>query len=349
MNGNQIVTSASTAKAIWLDTIYADTTHFGSFDSNRYYDRIFGTVVDDRTVGGSTSYGLPQWKSALSNTGLARGNDLNGWGASQNLFAPSLVSGGSVIPNGNLANNASGWTAWNQSAPAGTLVREPCTPGWCARYITGGSYGIVSSPRFSVVSGNWYRLTVDITTGAASQLVDMVVRRGGGGSNGYESLSDRPLRFIASRSWTRYSITFKATKTINANDPVTGDAGARVDFQNILPGQLLSMSNLEMTPMTPADSMNRSDLLLNTGSSSLLAGCPLAVTQPAMCANYLRLSDNQPVTWPYMLSARSSEIVYTRDLQLVDGDGDGIPDSQDACPGTATGFKVNSRGCALGQ
>ena len=266
-----------------------------------------------------------------------------------NLFAPSLVGGESVIPNGNLINNSSGWSIWNQTAPFGSLVREPCVPGWCARYVTGGSHGILSSPRFSVQGGIWYRLTVDIATAVDGQTIDLVVRRGGGGSNGYESLSDRSLKLKANRNWSRYSITFKATKTITANDPVTRDAGARVDFQNVAPGQPLSVANLELVQVSPADAMNRSDLLLNTGGTPMQAGCPLASTQPDMCANYLRLSDNLPVVWPYTVPARGSEIVYTRDLRLVDGDGDSIPDSQDSCPGTLAGYMVNSRGCMLGQ
>ena len=153
----------------------------------------------------------------------------------------------------------------------------------------------------------------------------------------------------AGNAWSRYVVTFKATKTIRVNDPLTGDAGARIDFQNIRPGQVLSVANLELVPVTPADSLNRSDLLLNPANAPLVVDCPLAATQSNLCTNYVRLSDNQPVRWPYVLSARSSEIVFTRDPGLVDSDGDGIPDIQDACPATPPGLVPNSKGCALGQ
>ena len=349
VTANLVVPTSATAKAVWLDTLYTDTAHFGNFDGNRYFDRIFNTVVVERTPDATTSHTLPMWKAATTAAGALRGNDLTGWGASQTLFAPSLINGSTVIPNGSMATDAKGWTAWNQTSPYGSLVREACQPGWCARYAAGSSAGIVSSPRFSVVGGTWYRLTADVATGADGQLVDMVVRRGGGGTNGYESVSDRSLKFTAGRTWTRYTVVFKATKTINANDPLTGDAGARVDLQNVQLGQVLSMANLELVPVMPADAMNRTDLLLNVGASPVQVACPLAATDPAQCANYVRLADNQPVTWPYLVAQRSSEIVYARDPRLVDSDGDGIPDSQDSCPGTLPGYKVNSRGCMLGQ
>lgn len=349
VSANQIVSTSGSAKAIWLDTIYADTAKFGSFDGNRFYDRIFANVVDERTASGSVSFNLAQWKLATGPSGAARNNEASGWGASMTLFAASKVSGASIVPNGNVVSSLTGWTAWNEKLPIGSLLREPCMPGNCVRYIPGGSSGIVSSPRFSITAGTWYRLTVDLAAANPGQVIDLVVRRGGGGSNGYESLSDRSLKLKADTGWTRHTITFKATKTINANDPVTRDAGARVDFQNLAPGQPLIISNLELVPVTPADAMNRSDLLLNTDSAAKLINCPLAATQPAMCLNYLRLADNQPVTWPLAVPAHSSEIVYTRDLSLVDSDGDGIPDAQDSCPTSARGLVANSRGCTLAE
>ena len=348
VTANQIVTTSGTAKGIWLDTQFADTAHFGTFDGNRYFYRLFATVVDERTAASSTSFTLAQWKSATTTTtAVSRNNDITGWGASQTLIAPSSINGSNVVPNGNLALNSKDWTTWNQTSPFGTLVRESCPPGWCARYVTGGSAGILSSPFFSTVVGTWYRLTLDVASGNDGQTVDLVVRRGGGGANGYESLSDRSLKFKSGRSWARYSVLFKATKTINAKDPLTGDLGARIDFQNIQPGQVLSVANLELVPVTPADAMNHTDLLLNTGSTALPLACPQAATQPALCSNYLQLADNQPVSWPYMLAPRSSAIVYTRDPRLVDTDGDGIPDVQDECPGTPANTGVNSRGCPL--
>ena len=153
----------------------------------------------------------------------------------------------------------------------------------------------------------------------------------------------------ASRTWARYSVSFLATKSVNAGDPITKDLGARVDVQNIQPGQTVSLSNLELVPITPAEALTRSDLLVNASSNPVQANCPMASTQSALCNQYVRFTDNGPVAWPYYLPARSSEIVYTRDARLVDSDGDGIPDSQDQCAATPAGVAVDSRGCALAQ
>jgi OOP family OmpA-OmpF porin len=43
----------------------------------------------------------------------------------------------------------------------------------------------------------------------------------------------------------------------------------------------------------------------------------------------------------------AATIVYVQDETLIDSDGDGIPDSMDACPGTAPGAAVDASGCPL--
>lgn len=349
IKGNQLVPIDPTARSVLLDTQFTDTAHFGTFDGNRYYDRLIGTVANERTISGSAAYTMSQWKAAITAAGASRGNDVNGWAASQTLYAPTIVNGNNVVPNGAMLGSTAGWTVWNQTAPYGKLVRESCAAGWCARYVTGASVGLVSSPNFSVVSGTWYRLTLDILAGVDGQSIDILVRRGGGGANGYESLSDRSLKTQAGTKWNRYSVIFKATKTVKANDPQTGDLGARIDVQNILPGQSVSLANVEVVPVLPADGLNRSDLLLNSQANPMQAACPLAASQPALCSSYLRLSDGQAVSWPMLLPARSGEIVFMRDSRLVDSDGDGIADSQDVCPNSPAGRGVDSRGCAMGQ
>jgi len=50
-----------------------------------------------------------------------------------------------------------------------------------------------------------------------------------------------------------------------------------------------------------------------------------------------------------IFNLHGSEIIFSRDPTLVDHDGDGIADSQDACPGTAAGAMTNARGCSYEQ
>ena len=348
ITANQIAPTSASARGIYLDTVIKDTSRFGFFDHNRFLDAVYPLVAEERTPLQVTRFTLADWRNARSG-GVARGLDANGSGTSQTLFASVLMNGGNAVPNGQLGSSIAGWTSWNEIKPLGSLQREACTPGWCARYVAGASPGLMSSPNFSVTATTWYRLSFDASTGADNQLLTVFVRRGGGGSNGYESLSDRSLNVTAGRSWKRYSVIFKATKTINAADPLSKDLGARVDFQNIAPGNFVSVANLELVPIIPAETLTRSDILVNLGSNAIQADCPSLLTQPALCAIYARLSDNQPVSWPAYLGPRSAEIIYTRDARLLDADGDGIADAQDACPGTPAGQAVNSRGCALGQ
>ena len=349
VSANLIAPTSATARGIYLETSVNDTSRFASFEQNRYFDIVNPLVAEERTPTQTTRYSLADWRAATTTGGAPRGLDSAGAGTSQTRYASALINGSNLVPNGRLASNAAGWTSWNAATPLGSLLREACTPGWCARYVAGGSAGLMSSPNFSTSAGNWYRISFDASSGADGQALNVLVRRGGGGSNGYEALSDRPLNVTAGRSWQRYSAVFKSSKTVNKADRLTGDLGARVDFQNILPGQSISIANLELVPVLSAETLTRSDLLANPGANPSQALCPTASSQPALCAWYARLSDNQAVTWPYYLGPRSSEIVYTRDARLVDSDGDGIPDGQDSCPNTAAGAAVNSQGCALSQ
>lgn len=346
--GNHIVSTTGDAKSLYLDTRILDSAQFGTFDQNRYLDNVYPIVSVDRNLTAQQAYTFAAWKAAAT-AGIPRQLDGSGFATSQTQLASILVNGENVVPNANAAANAEGWSSWNQIKPFGQLIREACVPGICMRYVAGTSVGLMSSPNFTIEAGNWYRLSLDIATGKDGQIADLLVRRGGGGNNGYEQLSDRALKFTASSRWARYSVLFKATKTVMASDPITQDLGARIDFQNIQPGQVLSISNLELVPITPADALARSDLLVNTGTAPIQVSCPSASINPAACNTYVSLSDNQPVSWPRYLLARSSEIVYTRDARLVDSDGDGIPDGQDQCPTTPAGSGVNRRGCGLGE
>lgn len=348
VQGNQIAPAAASARGLYLESSVADTLHFGSFDHNVYLDTLFPSVAEERGLSGRAVYTLADWRAA-SVAGTPRGLDANGRGSSQSRYTSVQVGGGNIIPNGNLGSGTAGWTHWNASAPQGVLARVPCGAAWCARYVAGGSPGLLSSPNFSVTAGTWYRLSFDAAAGADGQKLNLLVRRGGGGSNGYESLADRSLDITADRSLRRYSIIFKATGSVRAADPLTRDLGARVDVQNVAPGQSVSLANLELVPIVQPETFTRSDILVNGGASAIQAACPVAASNPAQCNNYVRLTDGQPVAWPVFLAPRSSEIVYTRNAALLDSDGDGIADAQDLCPGTPEGAQVNSRGCALGQ
>ena len=146
-----------------------------------------------------------------------------------------------------------------------------------------------------------------------------------------------------------YNFSFKATRSITAGDPVTGERGARVDFQKIPAGKSLYIPNLEIVPVAALKSALSLGRLSNPGRSTEEISCPDEVSVPKACANYVRFSDQQSISWPITLPALGIEIVFARDPTLVESDTDGIADIQDKCSRTSPGEITDAAGCALGQ
>jgi len=347
ITGNQIVPTSAGATGFLQTTSVQNTDLFAQFDRNRYFDSVNARIGAERSPSFNHEYTLRQWRQATTAGGVSRNQDPNAHATSERSLTSYLVTGGNLIPNGQLANDAKGWKVWNATAPYGTLVREARALGYCARYTGGASAGILSTPKFSVINNQWYRLSADIRSGADNQRVSFVVRRNGGGTNGYEAISNIVSAFTGSTHWTRQTFVFKAIKTVNANDPVTGDLGVSVDFDQVQPSAVLSVTNVELVPTSPPTASMRTDLLLNTGTTAKAVECPTQIVSPGVCAKYLKFSDDSPVMWPLLLPPLGSEIVYSFDPDLIDSDGDGIADSQDHCPATPAGSTVNAAGCSL--
>jgi hypothetical protein len=173
------------------------------------------------------------------------------------------------------------------------------------------------------------------------------VRRGGGGSNGYDSVSVRDLPITASRNWTRYTTILQSNVSINAHDPVTLDNGARFDIGSVPVGESISMANVELVPITPDTTAALSGALINIGAAARSWDCPFASSQPAWCTKFKRLVDDVAVSWPLAVPAYSATLMYAQEPTLLDSDGDGIADIDDQCPATAKGTSVNAMGCPL--
>lgn len=350
---NRLFPTLSKKAAIGQTTeLQKDNTHrFTSFDRNLYFTLFSTPVSYEAWPGGGVNYTLSTWQAAVNSTNLPRNLDVS---ASEiNIasigYSTFHTTGTNILPTGSITLGKTGWTAWNQIAPYGQMQLEACTPAsQCLRYTAGASTSLLSSPNFSVQQDQEYKVSFDLKTGMNNQSVSVVTRRGGGSSNGYEVLMNAPLIFTGSTTWKRYSFNFKALKTVNANDPVTLDMGARIDFDRIYPGQILTVTNLEVVPISATEATFRSHILINPTNTILTLDCP-DEANASSCNDYVRFTDSQTVTWPYDLPPHGSEIIYTRDSSLTDADGDGIPDYQDSCSGTGATKAVNARGCTLGQ
>jgi parallel beta-helix repeat protein len=346
--GNLLFPTGSGA-SIALESELSSTTAFATLDYNIYSALIAPQVTSERWPTGSASYTLPEWQSAKFANNTPRNLDLHGTQVKSIGYAAYRVVGGNSIPNGNFQNGKTGWVHWNQTSPYGTWSLETSSPGQTLRYTAGASQGLLHSPNFTVIQGQSYRVSLDLKTGANGQAVSVLVRRGGGGTNLFEALMGAATSVTGTTNWKRYSFTFKATKTVNANDPTTLDNGARIDFERIQPGQTVNLANLEMVPLAPIETTLRTRLLFNSSDASVGQNCPDQDTEPTLCDQFAQFSDGAQAIWPMSLPPRSSEVIYSRDDSLMDADSDGIPDSQDTCPATATGANVNALGCSFSQ
>lgn len=347
IEGNRFVPTI-VESAVRHSTIFLTTASFANYDRNQYSALLYPKIGSEFWNGGWEYFTLNDWQAAQAN-GVSRGLDPNGSQVAPVGYTSFRTAGGSLISNGTFANGFTGWSSWNQTAPTGQLSLDTCSVGKCLRYTAGGSSGLVSSPNFSVIQGAWYRVSFDIKTGASNQGLSVLILRGGGGSNNYESLMKAPEAVTGDTTWRRVSFVFQATKTVNRNDPLTLDKGARLDFMLIQPGQTVSVANIELVPVSAVDAGISTRILLNPSPSAAALGCPDANMNAALCTQYVNFRDGTPVSWPHIVPGHGSEIIFTRDSTLVDTDSDGIPDSQDNCAFSAVGTAVNSLGCSLQQ
>ncbi len=336
ISGNQIAPISPGAVGLQLTTAFASTAGFGTFAGDRFYDRMSPIVAFDSNASGSRQLAFGDWTGSVG-AGSTQPVDVQASAVSATHLATYLVSSANLVPNSGLQTDAAGWSSWNAIAPSGQATRLACPAGECLQYVAGGSAGVLSSPGFSVQNGAWYRLTVDVSTQTDNQVVPLVVRIGSGD---YAWVSDRNLAFTANRAWGRHTVVFQATQTVPGG-------GARVDLDGIVAGNSITIAGLELVQITPDAAAQMSGVVVNAAATTLNATCPLAGSQPALCSALFNLASGQPITWPLAVPPRSSVIFYGQDAALVDSDGDGIPDSQDSCPGSTPGAAVNASGCEL--
>lgn len=321
---------------------------FGNFVDNRFSALISSSLIGEMWPTGLRSYTLSQWRSAKDSSGELKG-DATFSEVRPSGYAATRVIGSNQIPNGSLLSASKGWTYWSQLAPSPTVAVESCSPGRCLRFNAGGSSSLLSTPNFSVIQGQSYRVSFDARTGFEGQIIGPVVRRGGPAPF-YERLMAATQAFTGSVAWKRYTFTFRASKTVNANDPITGELGARVDFEQNSAGSTLWVSNVEIVPLQDTSATLRSHLIANESRQYDTFDCPEASTEDeALCSDYIHFADESPVIWPLSLAPNEANVVFTRISALLDSDGDGIADFQDKCAATTQGLATNSLGCTLGQ
>jgi parallel beta-helix repeat protein len=339
--------------------------HFGGFDTAGALtlDNEFGAVDGLARIEGNlappthanpvrmisnvnrTTLNWREW-SAQANPALDASQPPLGGAESMNTWY--RVAGSNLVPNANYANAAAGWGVWNERSPFARMQDVACPTGRCLRVTAGASPSLVMSPNFSVTKGQWLRLAVDVFKPTNAPLT-LALRRGGGGKNGFESLTSESLTLNAPSGWSRHQFVVQANATVNAGDPVTGDLGARLDVSGIAANSEVIVGGFEAVPVQTSVAASASAMLVNAGSTTQVMSCPLPAAQQAFCSSMRRLADRTLVAWPLQVAPRSALMLFGEDPALADADRDGIPDSQDACPLTPRLAAVNARGCAYSQ
>jgi parallel beta-helix repeat protein len=343
VSNNVVAATEADSVGFRLENPFGDLTGFGQFRGNRFFDRNATSAVDLQFLGLRRRLTTQEWRRGF--VGLPAERDGAGWAASDSAFAAYSISGKNLIPTRSESN--SGWVPWNANPPASHINWRDCAPGRCISVVPGGSSTLLSSPSFDLLKDKLYRLTVDVRAETDDQALELIVRRGGGGSNGYESLSHKRLASTADRQWRRISTVFRATKTVLAGDPRTGDVGARVDFEQLVAGRSIEVANLEIVPIAYSTTAAVSIAFVNPGGSAVLVDCPFSSGAPELCGRLFSAAAGARARWPIEVPAHSARLLYGEEESLRDADRDGISDSADSCPMTRPGSPVNSAGCPL--
>ncbi|MEO6825131.1 MAG: right-handed parallel beta-helix repeat-containing protein [Nitrosospira sp.] len=343
MSSNRFFSTTSFPSVI-IDGGIGSLTNFGILSKN-YYSSLFSKrVVNESWPTHNLTYTLSEWQGASGEGRTSQ--DLGSSQLVQEGYATYLAVGNNIVPNGGLKDGMRGWSSWNATAPLSTRVYETCPFGPCLRITAGGSETIASTPNFSVEAGRAYRVTFDARTSTDGQFIAPLVRRGG---PLYDRLMPASQGFSGSVEWRRYSFVFTAAMTVNEGDPITGDLGARVDFERILPGQTFWIANVEIVPLQNVENTLRTQFVANPDRVTQSHDCPDRETAPEYCDRYRIFPEGTQVNWPIDLPSLSAISMYTINRAMLDTDNDGTADSADLCPGTLRTDQVNASGCALTQ
>ncbi|PTQ81043.1 parallel beta-helix repeat protein [Nitrosospira multiformis] len=326
--------------SIVMESEIGDTADFATFHNNYYSTLISPRAISELWPGGSGGYTVSEWQ--------LKGREEGPQGTEPAGYAAFLSIGSNIIPNGDFGNGSSqGWTWWTKTASRPQTQILSCSFGPCLQITANSAPASLSSPNFSVIGEQWYRVTFDAATTGSDQPINVVVLRGGGGTAPYELLMPAAETFSITPAWRRYSFLFRAAKTVIANDPATGESGARADFGGVQPGTSLMIGKIEAVPVRRSEAALQLWLRLNSSKQKETVPCAQEDEAADLCGKFVHLKDGQLVNWSSSVEPLSGEPAYTRDISLQDEDGDGVASVEDVCPNTQQNKAVNAQGCAL--
>jgi hypothetical protein len=338
-----------TNNAVRLESSINKVNNFGSLNSDMFSTYYIPLVATEYNLGANASYTLPKWQAAAYN-GTMRNLESNGKiSAPLSNYAVGLA-GTNLVPNSSFQNGIVGWYAYAKTTgPTRTLTK--CTPEQtqvdCIKVNAATTdVGNFSSTTFNIKKGYYYLLSFDALTSDATQTVTAVVNKAG--PTYYTSLMVAPLTGIQNTSgWKRYSMIFQAVDNALTDGSTAGVSGARIDFTGINAGQSISIADVELVPIGLTAPTKSSRIISNPTFAQKAVACPSS--DQILCDSYIGFPDNTKVTWPVTLPALGSKVMFSQNMDYLDSDEDGIPNSQDVCANTVLSAAINSKGCAIGQ
>ncbi|MCD2448863.1 right-handed parallel beta-helix repeat-containing protein [Methylicorpusculum oleiharenae] len=331
----------------FLSTNSQDASKFATYEDNHYATIFTDHVTREiNELTDTTSHTLYEWQTATTLNGEYRNNDLNSSSPAPLPFFALGIADSNFISNTDFVTGINGWGSWNAIAPMSTRALEGCLPVSvnCMHVIAGASVTLVNSPKFTITKSKLYRVTFDLQTSVDQANLTALVRFAG--PSNYKSLMNKIYKFSSSTEWKRHSFIFEANET--ASSITVADQGARFDIQGLPAKQSLRIANLEIVPFDPGTlGPTHTNLLVNKTDVDKALDCPTRLSNSKLCSHYFIFPEATAAVWPISVPPRSGRIVFTQNITLIDTDGDGIADSQDQCPGSATGLAVNCKGCSL--
>lgn len=265
-----------------LDSAY-NSVYFASYNNNRYslmYSEIVGRERYSPTgTRQEFSYPFQDWVAAK---GDVSSTAFDAFGVALNRVVS--VNSANLVSNGNFDTNTAGWASWN-SALDGDIAYVPCVTGACLKYTSGTTSSILSSPRFLITKGKYYRVRMDLRGEQGNETLRVLLRLSGtavDGSVSYAGLGLYETKSLTSQ-WETYTFVFKATDSSPVN-------GARLDLEALTASTTnrpifyvdnILIEEVSVDVSVPAES---SAIVVNPTLSAQLKDCPDGLTNPAKCS-----------------------------------------------------------------
>ncbi|MES2092129.1 MAG: right-handed parallel beta-helix repeat-containing protein [Pseudomonadota bacterium] len=331
---NNTFVSTGAASILWQSSDFASTGDFASYSANTYAAMSNRFMVRDE-FGASVrpSMTLAQWK--------ALGKDVQSTMFSTVPSVTALANATSLVQDGTFDLSGQGWTSYNGDALAvgsGCLDTKcmSVTPRSAAEKLADGRSKFIyyTTQGFAVQAGKQYLVAFDVRAALPGESLYAVVRDPAAGYK--EVTTQGPVDLKT--TWQRVHRLLTANSTVNGT--------ARLDIEIHANGTVY-IDNVRLLEAKTTSGTEGAIAFYNANPASVTFNCP--ASDQNRCSQYVDLRTGTAVTFPLTMAAKTAKIAVWKSSPWQDSDGDGVPNSVDACPNTLVDEGTDERGCAIGQ